>query len=182
MYLARKNIGIPLDRQNRNNHNDNYKELYGVVNNIVGTITDEVYEQIIDGAKLNWKSPVDSENDLPTSANEGDTVMTRDDGKVYRYDGSQWQEIQQIDAGPVNELDSRLTSQLADDRRSTSHADTINTLSNYKDPKFMFSFIDDDGQIGVYDKLYPIFKAREVPLTAAISTGFIDNDSRYMTT
>src|SRR5699024_7089237 len=94
-------------------HNDNYKELYGVVNNLVDTITDEVYEQIIDGAKLNWKSPVDSENDLPTSANEGDTVMTRDDGKVYRYDGSQWQEIQQIDAGPVNELDSRLSSQLA---------------------------------------------------------------------
>src|SRR5699024_9632947 len=106
--------GTPLDRVNRNNHNDNYKELYGVVNNLVDTITDEVYEQIIDGAKLNWKSPVDSEDDLPTSANEGDAVMTRDDGKVYRYDGSQWQEIQQIDAGPVNELDSRLTSQLAD--------------------------------------------------------------------
>src|SRR5690625_3470918 len=132
MYLARKNIGIPLDRQNRNNHNDNYKELYGVVNNIVGTITDEVYEQIIDGAKLNWKSPVDSENDLPTSANEGDTVMTRDDGKVYRYDGAQWQEIQQIDAGPVNEVDSRLTSQLADITYDTTKLDSTGESDSSK--------------------------------------------------
>src|SRR5690625_482848 len=141
MYLARKNIGIPLDRANRNNHNDNYKELYGVVNNLVDTITDEVYEQIIDGAKLNWKSPVDSENDLPTSANEGDTVMTRDDGKVYRYDGSQWQEIQQIDAGPVNEVDSRLSSQLAEEEKQRHYE----SLINRKEPGLMVSWIDDDG-------------------------------------
>jgi len=162
--LARKNIGIPLDRANRNNHNDNYKELYGVVNNLVDTITDEVYEQIIDGAKLNWKSPVDSENDLPTSANEGDAVMTRDDGKVYRYDGTQWREIQQIDAGPVNEVDSRLTSQLAD----TNEYFSKDGLTNRRTPYPMITWIDDDGKSGLYTKLYPLFKERGISLTSAI--------------
>lgn len=112
--MVRKEIGVPLDRENRNNHNDNFKELYGVVNNLVGTITDEVYEQIIDGSKLIWKEPVDKQSDLPSDASEGDTRMARDTGKVYRFDGSNWQEIQQIDAGPVNEIDARLTSQLAE--------------------------------------------------------------------
>src|SRR5699024_3020387 len=142
----------------------NYKELYGVVNNLVDTITDEVYEQIIDGAKLNWKSPVDSENDLPTSANEGDAVMTRDDGKVYRYDGSQWREIQQIDAGPVNVVDSRLSSQLAD----TDDYLSKSGITNRRTPYPMITWIDDDGKKGLFTKLYLILERRGVPLTAAI--------------
>lgn len=125
--MARKEIGVPLDRENLKKHNDNYEELYGVVNNFVGTITDEVYEQIIDGSKLIWKEPVDTSNDLPSDASEGDTRMARDTGKVYRFDGSNWQEIQQIDAGPVNEVDARLTSQLAD---KAQQADLISAKEN----------------------------------------------------
>lgn len=128
--MARKEIGVPLDRENLKKHNDNYEELYGVVNNFVGTITDEVYEQIIDGSKLIWKEPVDTSNDLPSDASEGDTRMARDTGKVYRFDGSNWQEIQQIDAGPVNEVDERLTAQLADETQQRK--DDISGLQQNK--------------------------------------------------
>src|SRR5690625_2624571 len=44
MYLARKNIGIPLDRQNRNNHNDNYTQLFEGVQQVKKTIDDLVLE------------------------------------------------------------------------------------------------------------------------------------------
>lgn len=131
--MVRKEIGVPLDRENLKKHNDNYEELYGVVNNFVGTITDEVYEQIIDGSKLNWKEPVDTSNDLPSDASEGDTRMARDTGKVYRFDGSNWQEIQQIDAGPVNEIDARLTAQLA--HEVSQRKSDINNLENDKASK-----------------------------------------------
>src|SRR5699024_1657482 len=44
MYLARKDIGIPLDRQNRNNHNDNYTQLFEGVQQVKKTLDDLVLE------------------------------------------------------------------------------------------------------------------------------------------
>lgn len=123
--MARKDIHIPLDRENRNNFNSNFIELYKEIGNVVGSITDEVYDKIIDGSKLNWKEPVDSQSNLPGNAQKGDTRMTRDTGKVYRFDGSRWVEIQQIDAGPYNELDSKLTDEIKRTKR-----DGV-TLSNF---------------------------------------------------
>lgn len=111
--MARKDVLTSWDRDNRNNMQDNFIELYGVVNDIVGTITDEVYEQIIDGSKLDWKEPVDSFADLPTGAVEGETRMTRERGIIYRFNGTEWKEIQEIDATAINEVDSRLSSQLS---------------------------------------------------------------------
>ncbi len=87
------------------------------VGNIIGEITDEAVEKVIDSAKLNWKEPVDTVADLPEEADEGDTRMVREvdpDGLsyVYRYDGENWEKIQAIDVTLVNEVDGRLTSQL----------------------------------------------------------------------
>ena len=110
--MARKEIGTKWDRVNRNNMNDNFKELYDATRNFVEEISEEVVDKVIDGSKLVWKEPVDSQSDLPSSASEGDTRMARDTGKVYRFDGSEWKEIQQIDSSPINEVDDRLSSQL----------------------------------------------------------------------
>ena len=68
---------------------------------------------------LNWKEPVDSVADLPEEASDGDTRMVREVGPdglsyVYRYDGEKWEKIQAIDATLVNEVDRRLSAQLAD--------------------------------------------------------------------
>src|SRR5690625_2770312 len=127
--MARKDVLTSWDRDNRNNMQDNFIELYGVVNDIVGTITEEVYEQIIDGSKLDWKEPVNSFDDLPTEAVEGETRMTRETGKVYRYDDYEWKEIQEIDATAVNEVDRRLSSQLAEIEREIDMS-LINTNTN----------------------------------------------------
>lgn len=103
----------PLSRTERNKQNENWEIIETNFNNVVSKVSDEALQKVIDGSKLNWLEPVESFSSLPGNASEGDTRMTRNDGKVYRYNGTQWQEIQQIDVGPVNELDSRLTSQLA---------------------------------------------------------------------
>src|SRR5699024_580928 len=98
----------------RNKINENWRIIEGNYNDVIDKVSEEAFDKVVNSAKLNWKEPVDSFADLPSGASEGDTRMVRDSGKVYRFNGEVWQEIQQIDAGPVNELDARLTSQLAD--------------------------------------------------------------------
>ena len=177
--MARKDIGNKIDRENRNAHNDNYKELYKEVNDFKGSITDELYERIIDGAKLNWKEPVASQSDLPSSATEGDTRMARDTGKVYRYDGSKWVEIQQIDAGPVNELDSRLTSQLAETAlgvTSVYNRSRKENLTSIPTIKPTATFIDDDTHGLAYDIVYKDFvQGRNIPYTFALISSRINH-------
>src|SRR5699024_1815361 len=106
--------GTNWNRDERNKTNENWDEIEGNYNNVVENVIDKAFDKVVDSAKLNWKEPVDTTDDLPTSASEGDTRMARDTGKIYRFDGSVWQEIQEIDATAINELDSRLTSQLAE--------------------------------------------------------------------
>jgi len=106
-------IDNPLSDDGRNKINNNFEELKKDINNAVDTISNKAFYQVVDSAKINWNEPVDSLANLPSSASEGDTRMTRNTGKVWRYDGQLWREIQQIDAGPVNEVDSRLTAELA---------------------------------------------------------------------
>src|SRR5699024_7610771 len=111
----------------------------------IDEISDAALDKVVDNAKLNWKEPVDSFSDLPSSAEEGDTRMDKSTGKVYRYDGTNWVEIQQIDAGPVNELDSRLSSQLAE----TDHFRGNESMINRKKRRPMITIVDDDGNRGV---------------------------------
>src|SRR5699024_6706285 len=89
LTMSRRNIGTALDRENLNNHNDNYEELYNQFNDVAGKITDDVYEEIRNDVKLNWKEPVDTVGNLPDDAETGDTRMVKEmkDGvsPVYRY-------------------------------------------------------------------------------------------------
>lgn len=108
-----KQLGVGLDRNYRNDLNQNFKDIESDIKNTKVEISEKVYQDVINAATLNWKEPVSSQSNLPGGASEGDTRMARDTGKVYRFNGSVWVEIQQIDAGPVNELDTRLSSELA---------------------------------------------------------------------
>src|SRR5699024_2976436 len=101
-----------------------------------------------------------------SSAEEGDTRMDKSTGKVYRYDGTNWVEIQQIDAGPVNELDSRLSSQLAE----TDHFRGNESMINRKKRRPMITIVDDDGNRGVYTKLYELAKEYNIKFTSAMIT------------
>lgn len=132
MALARKEIGTGWDRNNRNAMNDNFEELFDGFTNVVEVVSEKAYGDVIDAAKLKWGEPVGAQTDLPSSAQEGDTRMARDTGKVYRYNGSSWVEIQQIDAGPVNEVDSRLTSQLAQKAQQEDLEATDESVTNLR--------------------------------------------------
>ena len=134
--------GNPLDRETRNKDNENWEiiesgfkdvgndisRIDGRVDGFVEEVSNEALGKVVDNAKLNWKEPVDGFGDLPSSAQKGDTRMVRDTGKVYRFDGNNWVEIQQIDAGPVNELDSRLTSQLAENVMFEGQVDFVDMV------------------------------------------------------
>lgn len=110
--MAREDIHDSLDRANRDKKNHNFKELYEEIDNIANNISDKLLTKIVNESKLQWGTPVDLKEDLPSDASIGDTIMVRDDGKVYRFDGDDWVEIQQIDVGPINDLESRITQQL----------------------------------------------------------------------
>src|SRR5690625_4522728 len=110
--------GSNWNRLERNKINENWDIIEGSYNDVVGQITDEVVGHLIDSARLDWKEPVDTVEDLPANAEVGETRMVREadpDGisYVYRYDGEQWEKIQAIDVTLVNEVDRRLTAQLA---------------------------------------------------------------------
>lgn len=103
----------------------NHNKLEGEFNDVVGKITDEVVGHLIDSARLDWKEPVDTVEDLPDTAEVGETRMVREadpDGisYVYRYDGEKWEKIQAIDVTLVNEVDRRLSAQLAERATKTS--------------------------------------------------------------
>src|SRR5690625_5126596 len=111
--------GSNWTERERNKINENWDIIEGSYNDVVGQITDEVVGHLIDSARLDWKEPVDTVEDLPADAEVGETRMVREadpDGisYVYRYDGEKWEKIQAIDVTLVNEVDSRLTRQLAD--------------------------------------------------------------------
>ncbi|CDQ39559.1 GDSL-type esterase/lipase family protein [Virgibacillus salexigens] len=121
--MAQKEVLTIWDRENRNNLEHNFNELFGEMGNIVETISEEAVQQIIDSAKINWLEPVTTKAELPSTANIGDAIMVSDNGEgvaeVYRYSGSDWELIQQFDPTAINELDKRITLQLetkADDQ------------------------------------------------------------------
>lgn len=79
------------------------------------TIAAQAAAKVANDSALNRKEPVSTYSALlATPAVKADARMVRDTGKVYRYDGTQWNLIEEIDATVINEVDSRLTSQLAD--------------------------------------------------------------------
>lgn len=62
-----------------------------------------------------YLEPVDTFDDIATTypnAEENDRVFVRDTGKVYILQNGVWQEYLEITAGPVNEVDKRLSEQI----------------------------------------------------------------------
>ena len=107
--MARKDIRIPLDRENRNDVNHNFKELYDDFRDVVDLVTKEAYDQIIEGSRINWDKMVDSVGDLPSDAVEGDARGVKSDNKIYRFDGNEWVAIGELSLNPISEVDDRMT-------------------------------------------------------------------------
>ncbi|MEN2765686.1 SGNH/GDSL hydrolase family protein [Ornithinibacillus xuwenensis] len=119
----------PFNRDERNKQNENWEAIEQGYNNVVETVSIKAFNEVVNAAKLNWQNPVDTYEDItPTYPNpeEGWAVMARKDssdyptgpdderraGTVWRYTGTEWKAIQQIDPTVINEVDTRLTEQL----------------------------------------------------------------------
>jgi len=104
MLLSRKDIGIPLDRQNRNNHNDNFKELYDEYVSL-GLSTKESLKKASEAIDLSERT----QKELTEAILRGDSsplagqLSVGSDGKTY--DGPQERLIAE---------NEKITTQLSD--------------------------------------------------------------------
>lgn len=127
--------GVQLSAEERNKRNKNWEIIENESTDVLKRVTElnettnkrvdgivieagtEAFNQVVSSAAIEWKEPVTMFADLAVAysqAKEGWTSQTAVDGVVYRYDGSEWKKIQQVDAGPVNALDTRLTAQMTE--------------------------------------------------------------------
>lgn len=88
-------------------------------------------------AQLNWKSPVATITALNALANPqtGDARQVTAEQKGYRYDGTQWRIISEMNLTPLTEVDNRLTSQLADIANQKANKSEVNELASDKADK-----------------------------------------------
>lgn len=122
-----KKLPIESTRNFRIVADENFQELAKGFNDAVETVSNKAFDKVLGAAKIEWLSPVNTFKDLETTypdVVEGKTVMTRDSGKIYRFDGENWIEIQNIDPSAINEVDNRLTAELA---TNTQRIEDINT-------------------------------------------------------
>ena len=100
--------GTNWNRDERNKTNENWDEIEGNYNNVVENVSDKAFDKVVDSAKLNWKEPVDTLDNLPSNAVVGDTRAVRENGYIYRYDGSQWKIIQEFDLSMIDDLETTI--------------------------------------------------------------------------
>jgi hypothetical protein len=90
-------------------------------------------KQVADENKTRWLNPVATYTDIATtypSPNHGDTVMTLDDGKIYRYDSGAWKFTQQYNSTALNNLANELSKQNKQSVTLTHGLNIINASQN----------------------------------------------------
>lgn len=121
------------------------KELIDKINNIKDSISEEAYDRLVEDARLDWREMVDEYSDLPTDAEKGTTVGVKNDGIIYRYDGSKWDRIFEINLNPISEVDDRLNDKI------DSNMDKISDYNIFpQSPK--------PQKVGILDNSYKIVK------------------------
>ncbi|KGI85393.1 hypothetical protein JY98_03825 [Exiguobacterium mexicanum] len=116
LQLQKADYDAKLSTQ-QGEYNGKFGEVNARIDGIKEEISGEVLAGVITDASLIRQTPVDTFADLDTAYPTPETgwaSMARDTGKVYRYNGTEWLEVEDIDPTAINEVDSRLTSQLAE--------------------------------------------------------------------
>ncbi|MGG4011407.1 hypothetical protein [Bacillus smithii] len=86
-------------------------------------------KSVADANKTTWKTPVSTYSAIATTyptPQLGWAVMTLDDGKIYRYDGSTWQLTQQYNSTALNNLANELSKQ---NQQSTAIGHGLNIIN-----------------------------------------------------
>lgn len=174
--LKLNRTGNALNRNTRNNDNDNWAKLEKKYNDVAGEITEEVFNKIVDDSRIYWSQMVDTVADLPRDAKIGETRGVKEDNKIYHFDGSNWIPIAEINLNPIAEVDQRLTQQLAE---TASLSATSDFRTNYYEGPLV-SFVFDDGRIEDWERFKPIFESEGVPGCVNVIVSSVGNNN-FMT-
>ncbi|MFQ3872289.1 hypothetical protein [Staphylococcus sp. Mo2-1] len=66
--MARKEITTPLDLNNLNNHNQNYKELYNEIQTTDKRLSENMWEEIKGANTMKMLEPVQTSDQLPSNS------------------------------------------------------------------------------------------------------------------
>lgn len=137
--MAQRNIGANWNRDNRNNINDNFSELYAKYQEYFTEITEDLRADLIEGAHIEIKGYYETAAELPTSAESGDTYFVIETGEWQRYDGEVWDVVAKTDTSEFVALRADFTSledkydtfiQLVDSSITTFKQEVNNTIDD----------------------------------------------------
>lgn len=111
--MARKEITTPLDLKNLENHNHNYDELYGLVDETDRRISEDMWEEIKDANTMTMLEPVQTAADLPNEARDKALITVIDEQRVYGFVQGEWQPFSEIDLDPFEPFKDELAAIVA---------------------------------------------------------------------
>lgn len=106
--MARKEITTPLDLKNLENHNDNYDELYGLVDETDRRISENMWEEIKDANTMKMLEPVQTAAELPSEVADKSLITVIDEQRVYGFVNGEWQPFSEIDLDPFEPFKDEL--------------------------------------------------------------------------
>ena len=106
--MARKEITTPLDLNNMNNHNQNYKELYNEIQTTDKRLSENMWEEIKGANTMKMLEPVQTSDQLPATAEDKSLITVIDEQKVYAYVHDEWQPFNEIDLDPFEPFKKEL--------------------------------------------------------------------------
>lgn len=111
--MARKEITTPLDLKNLENHNDNYDELYSLVDETDRRISEDMWEEIKDANTMKMLEPVQTAAELPSEAADKSLITVIDEQRVYGFVNGEWQPFSEIDLDPFEPFKEELAEIVA---------------------------------------------------------------------
>ncbi|UTT55145.1 hypothetical protein [Staphylococcus equorum] len=111
--MARKEITTPLDLKNLENHNENYDELYGLIDETDRRISEDMWEEIKDANTMKMLEPVQTAAELPSEAADKSLITVIDEQRVYVFVNGEWQPFSEIDLDPFEPFKDELAAIVA---------------------------------------------------------------------
>lgn len=106
--MARKEITTPLDLNNMNNHNQNYKELYNEIQTTDKRLSENMWEEIKGANTMKMLGPVQTADQLPATAEDKSLITVIEEQRVYAYVHDEWQPFSEIDLDPFEPFKDEL--------------------------------------------------------------------------
>lgn len=111
--MARKEITLPLNLENMENHNYMNKELYSLIDETDRRISENMWEEIKKANTMTMLEPVQTSSELPSEAPDKSFITVIDEQRVYTYFQGKWQPFNEIDLDPFEPFKEELAAIVA---------------------------------------------------------------------